>query len=128
MSYKHLSITEREKLLFYLAQGNSLCQIAKLLGRHKSTICRELARNDAEYLPSKAQARYERRRKNCRPHKILENPDLFARVKHLFLGLHWSPVSGNLRRSQDNRGKIPISHELSERPVEANNRERLGDD
>ena len=91
MSYKHLSITEREKLLFYLAQGNSLCQIAKLLGRHKSTICRELARNDEDYLPSKAQARYERRRKNCRPHKILENPDLFARVKHLFLGCHWSP-------------------------------------
>jgi len=150
-----------------------------LLGRHKSTISRELARNDAEYLPSKAQARYERRRKNCRPHKILENPDLFARVKHLFLGLHWSPeqIAARLklegypiqisyktiyraiyagmfdtpeqRRSQgnrgarrylrhkgkprhkkgyvSNRGKIPISHELSERPVEANNRERLGD-
>ena len=179
MSYKHLSITEREKLLFYLAQGNSLCQIAKLLGRHKSTISRELARNDEDYLPSKAQARYKRRRKNCRPHKILENPDLFARVKKLFLDRHWSPeqIAARLklegypiqisyktiyraiyagmfdtpeqRRSQgnrgarrylrhkgkprhkkgyvSNRGKIPISHELSERPVEANNRERLGD-
>ena len=91
MSYKHLSITERENLLFYLAQGKSRCQIAKLLGRSKSTISRELARNDADYLPSKAQKRYERRRKNCRPHKILENPDLFARVKILFLKLHWSP-------------------------------------
>ncbi len=70
MSYKHLSITERENLLFYLAQGKSRCQIAKLLGRSKSTISRELARNDADYLPSKAQARYKRRRKNCRPHRL----------------------------------------------------------
>ena len=30
MSYKHLSIVEREKILFHLAQGVSLCQIAKL--------------------------------------------------------------------------------------------------
>ena len=134
---------------------------------------------DADYLPSRAQKRYERRRKNCRPHKILKNPDLFALVKILFLKLHWSPeqISKRLKlegypiqisyktiyraiyagmfdtpeqkRSQgnrgarrnlrhkskprhkkgyvSNRGKIPISHELSERPVEANNRERLGD-
>ena len=104
MSYKHLSITERELLLIHLMKGLSLCRIAKLLGRNKSTISRELARNDAKYLPSKAQARYERRRKNCRPHKLLENPDLFARVKKLFLDRHWSPVSGNLRRDVRHAG------------------------
>ena len=179
MSYKHLSITERELLLIYLVQGKSRCQIAKLLGRSKSTISRELARNSNEYLPSKAQKRYKRQRKKCRPHKILENPDLFALVKILFLKLHWSPeqiahrlklkgypirisyktiyraiyegmfdtpeqkrstgnrgairnlrLKGKARHKKghkDNRGKIPISHELKERPVEANNRERLGD-
>ena len=74
MSYKHLSITERESL-----------------GRDKSTISRELARNGADYSPSKAQAHYRRRRKNCRPHKLLENPALFALVKKLFLECHWSP-------------------------------------
>ena len=56
MSYKHLSIVD-------LTQGLNFCQIAKLLGRNKSTISRELARNSGEYLPSKAQARYRRRRK-----------------------------------------------------------------
>ncbi|MBD3879246.1 MAG: helix-turn-helix domain-containing protein [Quinella sp. 1Q5] len=30
MSYKHLSITERELLLIYLVQGLSLCQIAQM--------------------------------------------------------------------------------------------------
>ena len=91
MSYKHLSIVEREKILFHLAQGVSLCQIAKLLGRNKSTISREVSRNHGEYLPSKAQALYRRRRKKCRPHKILENADLFALVKKLFLDRQWSP-------------------------------------
>lgn len=34
MGYKHLNIVEREMILFYLAQGLSRCQIAKLLGLH----------------------------------------------------------------------------------------------
>ena len=179
MSYKHLSITEREKILIYLTQGLSLCRIAKLLGRSKSTISRELARNPGEYLPSKAQARYKRRRKKCRPHKLLENPELFALVKTLFLDRHWSPEQianrlkledypiqisyktiyraiyasmfdtpeqkrstgnrgarkylrhkGRPRRPKgyvSNRGKIPISNELKERPVQANERSRFGD-
>ena len=179
MSYKHLSIMEREKLMFHLAQGLSICKIAKLLGRDKSTISRELKRNAEEYLPSKAQAAYCKRRKKCRPHKLLEKPDLFALVKKFFLDLQWSPeqIANRLKlegypiqisyktiyraiyatmfdtpeqkRSQgnrgairklrhkgkprrkkgyrSNRGKIPISHELSERPVEANERSRFGD-
>ena len=101
MSYKHLSITERELLLIHSVQGLSLCQIAKLLGRNKSTISRELARNGGEYLPSKAQARYKRRRKKCRPHKLLENPELFALVRKLFLERHWSPEQ---KRSTGNKG------------------------
>ena len=124
MSYKHLSITERELTAIYRAAGKSICQIAKLLGRNKSTISRELARNPGDYLPSKAQARYRCRRKKCRPHKLLEKPELFALVKRLFFGCQWSPEQ---RRSEGNRGKIPISHELSERPVEANERIRRGD-
>ena len=43
MRYKHLNITERELLLIHQTQGMSLCQIAKILGRHKSTISRELS-------------------------------------------------------------------------------------
>ena len=179
MSYKHLSITERELIAIHQAGGKSLCQIAKLLGRNKSTISRELARNGGDYLPSKAQARYRRRRKKCRPHKLLENPTLFALVKKLFLGCQWSPeqIANRLKlenypihisyktiyraiyaamfdtkeqkRSTGNRGairklrhcgkprrrkgkvtkrgKIPISNELATRPVEANDRSRLGD-
>ena len=91
MSYKHLSIVEREKIAIYLALGWSICSIAKSLGRNKSTIWREVARNPGDYLPSKAQARYRRRRLNCRPKKKLADADLFALVRKMFLGCHWSP-------------------------------------
>ena len=91
MSYKHLSITERERILFYSAQDLSLCQIAQLLGRNKSTISRELKRNSGEYLPIKAQANYHKRRKKSCRHKKLSKPELFALVKKLFLESHWSP-------------------------------------
>ena len=74
MSYKRLSITEHEWLLIYLTQGLSLCQIAAILGRNKSTIARELARNKGDYLPSKAQARYLRRRKSLVRAKSLPIP------------------------------------------------------
>ena len=91
MSYKHLSIMEREMIAIYRAMNWSMSKIADKLGRDKSTISRELKRNPDEYLPSKAQAAYHKRRKKCRPHKLLEKPDLFALVKKLFLELHWSP-------------------------------------
>ena len=64
MKYKHLSITEREKIAIYRAQGLTLDAIAQMLGRHQATISRELNRNPEEYSPSKAQAAYLKRRKN----------------------------------------------------------------
>ena len=118
MSYKHLSITERELIAIYRASGNSLCQIAKLLGRNKSTISRELARNPGEYLPSKAQARYKRRRKKSRPHKLLENPELFALVKKLFLDRHCSPEQIANRLKLDNY-PIQISYKTIYRAIYA---------
>ena len=74
MSYKHLSIQECERLMFYRAQGLSICKIALFLERNKSTIARELKRNDKDYSPSKVQARYKRRRKNFVRAKSLTIP------------------------------------------------------
>ena len=93
MSYEHLSITERELIAIFRAKNFSMSQIARLLGRNKSTISRELTRNLGDYLPSKAQACYRRRRKKYRPHKLLENPELFALVRKLCLILK-STLSG----------------------------------
>ena len=118
MSYKHLSIQEREKLMFYLAQGLSICQIAVLLERNKSTIARELKRNDKDYLPSKAQARYRRRRKKSCPHKKLYNPDLFNLVKELFLERDLSPEQIAARLELENY-PIRISYKTIYRAIYA---------
>ncbi|MGE6665746.1 helix-turn-helix domain-containing protein, partial [Paenibacillus xylanexedens] len=65
MSYSHLSIIERSKLEILHSQGRSSRAIAKELGRHPSTICRELYRALASqpYQAEQAQNAYEERRK-----------------------------------------------------------------
>ena len=70
--YKHLNINERENLLLLLGEGKTIREIAREMGRDKSTISREIARNSLGakksekkkkvYRPSLAQSRYEKRR------------------------------------------------------------------
>lgn len=100
--YKHFTLEEREKLLFFIGQGLGVTEIAQALGRNRTTIYRELKRNSSKregYLPVNAQKRYEKRRKGCRKHKCLEDPALFELVKDKFLEHHWSPeqISGRLK-------------------------------
>lgn len=84
--YTHLTPFEREKILFFLAEGKSVTEIAHLLKRSKSTISRELRRNAApadqpmSYCPLTAQTLYKRHREACRPHKRLENAPLHSGV------------------------------------------------
>ena len=85
--YKHLTLSEREKLLYFLAKGYSVTKISKELGRSKSTISRELHRNTGKdgYLPIQAEAKYRKRRKKCRRKKLLEDAGLYALVNDKFL-------------------------------------------
>lgn len=108
--YKHLTLVEREKLLFFVGQGLRVSEIASLLGRSRSTVYRELKRNSSRkvgYLPVNAQKRYEKRRKQCRKRKRLEDPTLYELVKDRFLNHHWSPeqISGRLE-AEDSHYRI----------------------
>ena len=62
--YKHLTLYERENLLFLRAKGYSITAIAKSMGRNKGTISRELRRNSVtnQYMPVVAQHQYQARR------------------------------------------------------------------
>lgn len=91
--YHHLSISERESIWENKLLGKSLREIAKSIGRSVSTVSRELKRNRyaRSYCPSKAQEKYEKRRKHCRRHRILEQADIKEKVVALLTGQQWSP-------------------------------------
>jgi len=93
MSYHHLTTEERERLLGFIASGKSIDEAAKELGRHRSTLYREIRRNGGrkEWLPSRAQKRYIRKRRRCRREFKLRK-DTSARSAVLTgLIYRWSP-------------------------------------
>ena len=91
--YGHLTLCEREDIMLMRREGRKIAEIAAAIGRSKSTVSRELARNSCQrfYRASTAQGRYESRRKACRRPRILDNDDLFRLVGDKFLGEQWSP-------------------------------------
>lgn len=177
--HRHLTLEEREMVLKFQTLGYSITAIAKELRRNKSTISRELNRNStaAGYVPVQAEQMYHKRRRECHPHKLLEDPVLYAYVKDRFLNHQWSPEEiqgrllleksghsisyctiyravyagmfnekhltsknrGAIRKLRhrgksrhtkgyvERRGRIQVSHEISERPKAADKRSRLGD-
>lgn len=100
--YKHLSIEEREKLYLMHGQGKSFRSIAKELGRSPSTISREYQRGKGlrhSYLPSRAQKRYWKRRKNCGRKSVLLKAEYKEKIRHYIEDLRWSPeeISNRLK-------------------------------
>ena len=112
--YDHLTLDER-KLIFQLREAKmSVPRIAERLGRHRTTIHREIRRNWHDdgpwlrgYIPQAAQSRTDRRR--IRRRKLHQDPDL---ARHVIARLQqaWSPeqIAGRLRREAGGRR---ISHE-----------------
>lgn len=99
-AYKHLSKKERFRLHGHLDTGKSISQIAKILGRHRSTLYRELARNSytKRYLPDTAQRKYMMRRSRKKKSKIKSCSKLFHYIAQK-LKSGWSPeqISGRMR-------------------------------
>jgi IS30 family transposase len=116
MRYHQLTSEERYTLSALRKEGLNQSQIAKRLGRHRSTICRELQRNASRlgvYRPSKASEKTNGRRSRSRRNQRFTRHDM-RRVEAL-IGKQWSPeqVSGHLRR----QGILSISHETIYRHI-----------
>src|ERR671912_2092479 len=109
MTYRQLSPAERYMLAALRRQGLNQAEIARLLGRHRSTVCREVRRNstrsDGRYRATTAQERTNGRRSRSRRNRRFSAED-FAVVEGL-LCRQWSPeqVAGRLRRE----GRLLIS-------------------
>jgi IS30 family transposase len=123
MSYRQLTPEERYMLAALRRQGHNQAEIARSLGRHRSSIGREISRNrcrlDGHYRASKAQERTNGRRSRSR-RNLRFTPQDFARVDEL-LCQQWSPeqVAGHLAR----QGQLLISHETIYRHVWRDKRE-----
>ena len=117
MTYHQITLEERYRISGLRQAGNCGSEIARRLGRHRSTISRELSRNrsrwDGSYRPSKAQERANGRRSRSRRNQQFGYRD-WRRVVRL-LRRRWSPeqISGALDKS----GELSISHETIYRYV-----------
>jgi IS30 family transposase len=114
--YRQLTSGERYALAALKRQGCTKAEMARVLGRHPSTIGRELRRNErsgGSYVAFVAEqmcrARRSRSRRNWR-----FTPEDWALVVR-YLEEQWSPeqIAGRLRR----RGELRISHETIYRYV-----------
>jgi len=111
MMYHQITFAERYTLGVLRRGGLSPAAIARTLGRHRSTILREVQRNqarsDGTYRPQLAEWYARGRRSHSRRNRQFTGVDL-QRIRAL-LAEHWSPeqVAGRLRLE----GRLQISHE-----------------
>ena len=103
MNYKHLSQIERYQIYSLMKANQSITQIADQLGRHKSTISRELGRNEGRrgYRPKQACELALSRSQGSRNAREVE--PWVKREADVLLDLQWSP--------EQIAGKLPVSHE-----------------
>ena len=101
MSYPHLTFSERNVIWAFHLQGHGPSDIARVLGRSRSTIYRELKRNrdyDGSYSPATAQAMTHARRRARVVRPKTDKAPLMLYVAER-LERRWSPeqICGRLR-------------------------------
>ena len=109
-----LCAEERETISRELCRENSARGIAKLLGRHHSTIAREINRNGgaANYRAIAAQERYESFTVRPKEHKLVASSRLHDAVNE-GLEQKWSPeqISARLTEEYPDDPEMRVSHE-----------------
>ena len=95
MSYKQLTEGQRYQIEVLLREGFNKSQIARRIGKDKSTVCRELNRNstDKGYIARLAQTKMKARHFEKKKREI---PDETRFYVEYCLSLKWSPeqISG----------------------------------
>lgn len=103
MKYQQITKEERYTIAVYRVQGLPIAHIAKLTGRHRSTLYREFERNschviDGSYRPSKADRRTCARRHRSRRNRHYTHDDF--KLVRVLLREKYSPeqIVGHIRR------------------------------
>ena len=111
MTYCQITSEERYTIAMLRQQGFRQADIARFLGRHRSSISREIKRNgspyDGGYRPHRASEHARARKWRSRRNRHFSSEDF--RVVERLLAERWSPeqISGWLHRT----GGLSISHE-----------------
>lgn len=117
MAYHQLTQEERYMIAAQRMCGYSAADIGRVLGRHRSSVTRELRRNathhDGDYRAEKAHSYAVARRRRCRRRARFSAADM-AEVTRL-LRRKWSAeqIAGTLKK----RGRLNISHETIYRRI-----------
>ncbi len=117
MKYRQITQEERYRISALRQAGYLPAEIARRIGRHRSSVSRELWRNcspwDGGYRPSKAQEQANGRRSRSRRNRRFHGTD-WRRVEGM-LRQDWSPeqISGWLGKE----GELAMSHETIYRYV-----------
>ena len=111
---RHLTLAEREELSRGLAAGERPAAIARRLGRPRSTISRELARNGGGhgYRATAADAAATHRAARPKPSRLATTPRL-RRVVEQKLRAAWSPaqIAAWLRQTYPTDPTMHVAHE-----------------
>ena len=109
-----LSFEERERILIGVTVGESNAEIARALGRHRSTVGREIARcgRRHHYRALQAERQAQTRARRPKPTKLSTHPQLLAEVQRR-LSQRCSPeqISARLRVEFPDDLRMRISHE-----------------
>jgi len=109
--FYHMTLEERQRISDLMSEGLSINRIAEMIGRNKSSISRELHRNENNkgYAPDKAHQESVKRWHLAHRRERLKNSRIRKYVKnHLAKG--WSPLKISKQISEDMPG-YSISHE-----------------
>ena len=114
---RYLSLAEREEIAVGLAAGETPAAIAVRIGRHKTTVGREIANNGvarwpAGYRAGAAQAKAEAAARRPKTGKLAASPRLAAAVQD-GLTQRWSPeqIVRRLVEDHPDDGEMRVCHE-----------------
>lgn len=109
-----LSFEDRVEIAVGIARGETNAEIARRLGRHPSTIGREIGRcrSRGHYQAATAQRQADRLSRRPQEHKLAKHPRLLAEVEAGLLK-RWSPqqISAKLKVDHPDDLEMRISHE-----------------
>lgn len=124
-----LSVEERERIFEGVIRGESDAEIARAIGRHRSTVGREIKRTCPErwrYRPFAAERRRVVRARRPKVGKLAGHPGLLEAVEQWLLE-GWSPeqISARLKREHPDDRSMRISHETIYRALYVQSRGEL---